>query len=43
MRTTDEKHAVCDLGVAVHDVGEMSLLIKRLRGLKGVVSVDRAA
>lgn len=43
MRTTEDNHAVCDLGVAVHDVGEMSLLIKRLKGLKGVVSVDRAA
>jgi guanosine-3',5'-bis(diphosphate) 3'-pyrophosphohydrolase len=43
MRTTDDDRAVCDLGIAVHDVGELSLLIKRLKNLKGVVTVDRAS
>ncbi|MFN7143905.1 MAG: RelA/SpoT family protein [Myxococcota bacterium] len=42
MRQTDDDRAVCDLGIAVHDVNELSLLIKRLRNLKGVVQVDRA-
>ena len=42
MRTIDEDRAVCDLGIAVHDVNELSVLIRRLKGLKGVVTVDRA-
>lgn len=43
MRTTDDDRAICDLGIAVHDVNELSVLIKRLKGLKGVVQVDRAS
>lgn len=43
MRALDDERAVCDLGIAVHDVNELSLLIKRLKGLKGVVQVDRAS
>jgi GTP pyrophosphokinase len=43
MRTTDDDRAVCELGIAVHDVNELSLLVKRLKNLKGVVTVDRAS
>ncbi len=43
MRTTDDDRAICDLGIAVHDVAELSLLLRRLRAVKGVVSVDRAS
>jgi len=42
MRTSDDDRAVCELGIAVHDVNELSLLMKRLRHLKGVVQVERA-
>jgi GTP pyrophosphokinase len=42
VRQVDEDRAICDLGIAVHDVNELSTLIKRLKGVKGVVQVDRA-
>lgn len=43
MRTLDRDRAVCDLGIAVHDVAELSLLMRRLKGVKGVVAVERAS
>jgi guanosine-3',5'-bis(diphosphate) 3'-pyrophosphohydrolase len=43
MRTLDHDRAVCDLGIAVHDINELSLLMKRLKGVKGVVAVERAS
>lgn len=43
MHAVDEARAVCELGVSVHDVTELSALVGKLRRLKGVVSVDRAA
>lgn len=43
MRTVDEDQAVCELGVAVHDVVELGVLIRKLRSVKGVRAVDRAA
>jgi len=43
MRALEDEGAVCDLGVAVHDVVELGHLIRKLKGLKGVRSVDRAA
>ena len=41
MHANDESQAVCELGVAVHDAGELSSLMRRLKALKGVVTVDR--
>ncbi len=41
MRATDPEGAVCDLGVAVHDIGELGLLMRRLKAVRGVLSVDR--
>ncbi len=42
MRTTDDDRAVCELGVAVYDIGELSNLIRRLKAVRGVSQVDRA-
>jgi GTP pyrophosphokinase len=38
----DEDHAVCHLGVAVHDVGELDGLLKGIRAIKGVEEVERS-
>ena len=43
MRTDRESQAVCDLGVAVRDANELDGLIRKLRSIRGVVSVVRAA
>jgi GTP pyrophosphokinase len=42
MRTVDDDRAMCDLGIAVHDVGELTLLMRKLKSVKGVVAVERA-
>lgn len=42
MRTMDDDRALCELGIAVHDVGELTLLMRKLKSVKGVVAVDRA-
>ncbi len=42
MRTSDADRATCELGVAVHDVGELTLLVRKLKNVKGVVEVERA-
>ncbi len=43
VRQDEDDRAVCDLGVSVHDVGELDGLVKRLRSVRGVVAVERAA
>jgi GTP diphosphokinase / guanosine-3',5'-bis(diphosphate) 3'-diphosphatase len=42
VRQIDEDRAICDLGIAVHDVNELSHLVKKLKNVKGVVEVNRA-
>ncbi|MFZ5481269.1 MAG: RelA/SpoT family protein [Myxococcota bacterium] len=42
VRQIDEERAICDLGIAVHDVGELTHLIRKLKAVKGVQAVDRA-
>jgi guanosine-3',5'-bis(diphosphate) 3'-pyrophosphohydrolase len=42
MRTTDDHHALCDLGVAVHDVAELTYLLRKLKNVRGVMAVERA-
>lgn len=42
VRQDEDDRAVCDLGVSVHDVGELDGLIRKLRSVRGVVAVDRA-
>ncbi len=41
MRADSAGGATCELGVAVHDIGELDTIIKILRSIKGIVSVDR--
>ena len=41
VRQDDDDRAVCDLGVSVHDIGELDGLIKKLRAIRGVVAVER--
>lgn len=41
VRQDEDDRAVCDLGVSVHDIGELDGLIRKLRALRGVVAVDR--
>lgn len=43
MRTVDEDRALCELGVAVHDVDQLAHLMRKLRAVRGVVTVDRSA
>jgi GTP pyrophosphokinase len=43
MHTVDETQALCELGVNVHHVTELTALVTRLKRLRGVVTVDRAA
>ena len=43
VRQDEDDRAVCDLGVSVHDVGELNGLLRKLRSIRGVVAVDRAA
>ncbi len=43
VRQDDDDRAVCDLGVSVHDIGELDGLVKKLRALRGVVGVDRVS
>lgn len=42
VRATNDRHARCELGVAVHDVTQLTRLMAKLRNVKGVISVDRA-
>ncbi|GDX79628.1 GTP pyrophosphokinase [Deltaproteobacteria bacterium] len=42
VRQDEDDRAVCDLGVSVHDVGELDGLVRKLRSVRGVVAVDRA-
>jgi GTP pyrophosphokinase len=43
VRQDEDDRAVCDLGVSVHDIGELDGLVKKLKGVRGVVAVERAA
>jgi GTP pyrophosphokinase len=39
---TEGDQAICELGVAVHDVVQLSQIIKKLKAIKGVISIERA-
>lgn len=43
VRQDDDDRAVCDLGVSVHDIGELDGLVRKLRSVRGVVAVERSA
>jgi GTP pyrophosphokinase len=42
VRATHDRHARCELGVAVQDVTQLMRLMSKLRNVKGVLSVERA-
>ena len=42
VRATHDRHARCELGVAVQDVTQLMRLMGKLRNVKGVLSVERA-
>ncbi len=37
----EDQQAICELGVAVSDINQMSNLVRKLKGIKGVISVRR--
>ncbi len=43
MRTEGPDRAVCELGVAVHDVSELTHLVRKLKNVRGVTDVHRAS
>ncbi|MSQ01082.1 MAG: bifunctional (p)ppGpp synthetase/guanosine-3',5'-bis(diphosphate) 3'-pyrophosphohydrolase [Myxococcales bacterium] len=43
VRQDEDHRAICDLGISVYDIGELDGLVKKLRGVRGVVAVERAA
>jgi len=43
VRQDEDDRAVCDLGVAVHDIAELDGLVRKLKSVRGVVAVDRAS
>lgn len=42
MRNVDDDHALCELGVAVNDIDQLTYLIRKLKNVRGVQTVDRA-
>ena len=43
VRQDEDDRAICDLGVSVYDIGELDGLVKKLKSVRGVVAVERAA
>jgi GTP diphosphokinase / guanosine-3',5'-bis(diphosphate) 3'-diphosphatase len=43
VRQDEDDRAVCDLGVSVYDIGELDGLVRKLKSVRGVVAVERAA
>jgi GTP pyrophosphokinase len=41
VRQDEDDRAVCELGVSVHDIGELDGLMKKLKSVRGVVAVER--
>jgi guanosine-3',5'-bis(diphosphate) 3'-pyrophosphohydrolase len=42
MRALEDGHAVLDLGVSVHDVTELTYLVRKIKSVRGVAEVERA-